>query len=41
MKRKWNLPIWIGFVVAVGGLFSYEFFASVRRPVIDAALPNQ
>jgi hypothetical protein len=27
MKRKWNWPIWIGFVVVVGGLFSYEFFA--------------
>jgi hypothetical protein len=27
MKRKWNWPIWIGFVVAVGGLFSYEWFA--------------
>jgi hypothetical protein len=27
MKRKWNWPLWIGFVVAVGGLFSYEFFA--------------
>jgi len=27
MKRKWNWPIWLGFVVAVGGLFSYEFFA--------------
>ena len=27
MKRKWNWPIWIGFVVAVGGLFSYEYFA--------------
>jgi hypothetical protein len=27
MKRKWNWPIWIGFIVAVGGLFSYEFFA--------------
>jgi len=27
MKRKWNWPIWVGFVVAVGGLFSYEFFA--------------
>jgi hypothetical protein len=26
MKRKWNWPIWVGFVVAVGGLFSYEFF---------------
>jgi hypothetical protein len=27
MKRKWNWPIWIGFVVAVGGLLSYEFLA--------------
>src|SRR3989449_10064028 len=27
MKRKWNWPIWLGFVVAVGGLFSYTFFA--------------
>jgi AhpC/TSA family protein len=27
MKRKWNWPLWIGFVVAVGGLFSYEWFA--------------
>jgi hypothetical protein len=27
MKRKWNWPIWAGFIVAVGGLFSYEFFA--------------
>ena len=27
MKRKWNWPIWVGFVVAVGGLFSYDFFA--------------
>jgi len=27
MKRKWSWPIWVGFVVAVGGLFSYEFFA--------------
>jgi hypothetical protein len=31
MKRKWNWPIWIGFIVAVGGLFSYEFF--VQFPV--------
>jgi hypothetical protein len=30
MKRKWNWPIWIGFVVAVGPLFSYELF--VRFP---------
>src|SRR5260370_34485968 len=27
MKRKWNWPIWVGFIVAVCGLFSYEFFA--------------
>ena len=27
MKRKWNWPLWVGFVVAVGGLFSYEWFA--------------
>jgi hypothetical protein len=27
VKRKWNWPLWVGFVVAVGGLFSYEFLA--------------
>ena len=27
MRRKWNWAIWVGFVVAVGGLVSYEFFA--------------
>ena len=27
MTRKWNWPIWVGFLVAVGGLVSYEFFA--------------
>ena len=31
MKRKWNWPIWVGFVVALGGLFSYDFFA--RFPI--------
>ena len=31
MKRRWNWPIWVGFVVAVIGLFSYEFFA--RFPI--------
>ena len=31
MKRKWNWSIWVGFVVAVTGLFSYEFFA--RFPI--------
>jgi hypothetical protein len=30
MKRKWNWPIWVGFVVVVAGLFSYGFF--VRFP---------
>jgi len=27
MKRKWNWPLWVGFTVAIGGLFSYEWFA--------------
>jgi hypothetical protein len=27
MKRTWNWPLWAGFVIAVGGLFSYEYFA--------------
>ena len=27
LTRKWNWPIWAGFLVAVGGLVSYEFFA--------------
>jgi hypothetical protein len=31
MKRKWNWPIWSGFVVVVAGLFSYGFFA--RFPI--------
>jgi len=31
MKRKWNWPIWVGFAVALGGLFSYGFFA--RFPI--------
>jgi AhpC/TSA family len=26
MKRKWNWPLWVGFIVAAGGLFSYEWF---------------
>ena len=30
MKRKWNWPIWVGFLVVVAGLFSYGFF--VRFP---------
>ena len=31
MKRRWNWPIWVGFVVVVAGLFSYGFF--VRFPI--------
>jgi hypothetical protein len=31
MKRRWNWPIWVGFVFTVAGLFSYEFFA--RFPI--------
>ena len=27
MKRRWNWPIWVGFVVVIAGVFSYEFFA--------------
>jgi AhpC/TSA family len=27
MKREWNWPLWVGFVIAVGGLLSYELFA--------------
>ena len=27
MKRRWNWPIWVGFIVAVAGLSSYQFFA--------------
>lgn len=33
VNRKWNWPLWVGFVVAVGGLFSYQFliqFPSTR-----------
>jgi hypothetical protein len=31
MKRRWNWPIWAGFVVIVAGLLSYGFFA--RFPI--------
>jgi hypothetical protein len=31
MKRRWNWPIWAGFVVVVAGLFSYGIF--VRFPI--------
>ena len=26
MKRKWNLSLWVGFVAAIAGFFSYPFF---------------
>src|SRR6476469_5289333 len=31
MKRKWNWPIWVGFVVVVAGVSSYGFLA--RFPI--------
>jgi AhpC/TSA family len=31
MKRKWNWPIWVGFLLVLTGFFSYTFFA--RFPV--------
>jgi hypothetical protein len=27
MKRRWNLWVWLGFLFAVAGLFTYPFFA--------------
>jgi AhpC/TSA family len=29
MKRSWNLSLWIGFLFALGGFFSYAFFAQL------------
>ena len=31
MKRRRNWPIWVGFVVVIAGVFTYEFFA--RFPI--------
>ena len=31
MKRKWNAPLWLGFVFALAGFLSYEFF--IQFPV--------
>jgi hypothetical protein len=31
VKRRWNWCLWVGFLVALAGLFSYEFF--VRFPI--------
>jgi hypothetical protein len=25
MSRRWNLPVWLGFVFVLGGAFSYEY----------------
>ncbi|PYK74752.1 MAG: hypothetical protein DME39_06135 [Verrucomicrobia bacterium] len=36
MKRRWNWPIWLGFIVAVGGLFSP--WANLLLFAIGAAL---
>src|SRR5439155_25033835 len=27
MKKRWNWPIWIGFLVVIAGFLSYPFFA--------------
>jgi len=27
MRRRWNVSLWLGFVVVLGGLFSYVYFA--------------
>jgi len=27
MKRRWNWPLWTGFLLALAGLFSYAVFA--------------
>ena len=27
VKKSWNWPLWIGFLFALGGFFSYTFFA--------------
>jgi AhpC/TSA family len=38
-KKSWNWPLWIGFLFALGGFFSYTFFA--RFPITrDFPWPN-
>ena len=27
MKKRWNLPLWLGFAFVLVGLFTYEWFA--------------
>jgi hypothetical protein len=31
MKRNWNWPIWLGFILALAGVFTYPFF--VQYPI--------
>jgi len=31
MKRRWNWPLWVGFILALAGLMTYPFFA--RYPI--------
>jgi len=31
MKRKWNLPLWLGLIFVLAALFSFEFF--VQFPI--------
>ncbi|HJT82066.1 MAG TPA: hypothetical protein VJ719_12795 [Chthoniobacterales bacterium] len=31
MKRKWNAPLWLGFLFALAGFLTYEFF--IQFPV--------
>ncbi len=31
MSRRWNLPLWLGFLVVLAGIFSYEYF--IQFPV--------
>lgn len=30
MKRKWNSPLWVGFLCALAGLVTYPFFVQFR-----------
>ena len=42
MKRKWNWPIWLGFIIAVSGLCSYAFFAqNLTENIALRARPEQ
>jgi len=42
MKRKWNWPIWVGFIIAGSGLCSYAFFAqNLTENIALRARPEQ